>query len=177
MDGSHQTAPGAGRTAALPEMRLNSLLGSAPALSIAAAESCSGGGIAQRITSVAGSSAYFLGSIVAYSNDAKHRLLMVPTSILDQFGAVSAECATAMAEGARVAFGAGIAVSTTGIAGPAGATARKPVGLVYIAVSDRSTTRCQEYRFSGDRRSVVAATTDQALAMLVAAVEAALNIV
>ncbi len=157
-----------------PEAQLNALLAAGQTLTVAAAESCSGGGIAHRITSVSGSSAYFLGSIVAYSNRAKQQLLSVPAETLAQFGAVSAECARAMADGARGAFGADIAVSTTGIAGPTGATKRKPVGLVYIAVSYGETGRCETHHFSGDRGDVVEAAVDRALATLVAAVRAVL---
>ncbi len=157
-----------------PEAQLNALLAAGQRLTVAAGESCSGGGIAHRITSVSGSSTYFLGSIVAYSNYAKQHLLSVPAETLAQFGAVSAECARAMAEGARFAFGADIAVSTTGIAGPTGATKRKPVGLVYIAVSYGETSRYETHHFSGDRGDVVQAAVDRALAMLVAAVRAVL---
>ena len=134
---------------------------------IAAAESCSGGGVASAITAWSGSSAYFLGSIVAYVNDAKARLLEVPQSILDERGAVSAECAEAMAVGARKTFGADIAVSTTGIAGPTGATTRKPVGLVYTAASSEGATKVVEHRFDGDRLAITRAATEAALEMLI----------
>lgn len=157
-----------------PEAQLNALLATDQRVTVAAAESCSGGGVAQRITSVSGSSAYFLGSIVAYSNQAKQQLLGVPAETLARFGAVSAQCAQAMASGARTAFGADIAVSTTGIAGPTGATERKPVGLVYIAVSYRETGHCEEHHFSGDRGDVVQAAVDRGLALLVSAVRTVL---
>lgn len=133
---------------------------------IAAAESLSGGGVAYAITTFSGSSAYFLGSIVAYVNEAKAALLNVPQSVLDERGAVSSECAEAMAEGARAAFGTEIGVSTTGIAGPTGATARKPVGLVYTAVTSDRGTRAAEHRFSGDRESVTRSSIEAALGML-----------
>lgn len=157
-----------------PEGRLNALLATDPRLSVAAAESCSGGEVAHRVTSVAGSSAYFLGSIVAYANEAKAALLGVPQAILDTQGAVSEACARAMAEGARRAFGADVAVSTTGIAGPGGATARKPVGLVYVACAGPAGTAVQEHHFAGDRTAVVDAAAEAALRLLVETVEASL---
>ncbi len=153
------------------EARLGALLADTPRLLLAAAESCSGGEVAHRITAVPGSSAYFLGSIVAYANGAKRDLLGVPAEVLATRGAVSEECARAMAEGARRAFGADLAVSTTGIAGPGGATARKPVGLVYVALAGPNGTSCREHRFPGDRAAVVAAAAEAALRMLVAEVE------
>jgi PncC family amidohydrolase len=151
------------------------MLAAAPSFTIATAESCSGGEVAHRITSVAGSSAYFLGGIVAYANDAKRSLLGVPQDVLDTVGAVSDPCARALAEGARTAFGADYAVSTTGIAGPGGATARKPVGLVYIAVAGPDGTECHEHRFPGARGAVIDAATDAALRLLVDRIQAALR--
>jgi len=159
---------------AAPEVRLNRRLGDAPRLTIAAAESCSGGEVAHRITAIAGSSTYFLGSIVAYSNEAKINLLGVPPEIIETRGAVSAECARAMAEGVRKAFGADVAVSTTGIAGPGGATARKPVGLVYTAIAGPDGTRCREHHFTGDRKAVVDAAASAALGLLVEHITATL---
>jgi PncC family amidohydrolase len=156
---------------ASPEVRLNRLLADSPQLKVAAAESCSGGEVAHRITSVAGSSNYFLGSIVSYSNEAKMDLLGVPREILDTRGAASEECARAMAEGARRVFGADVAVSTTGIAGPGGATTRKPVGLVYVAVADGVGVGCQEHHFAGDRKEVVDAAALAALQSLLDRVE------
>ncbi len=153
------------------EVRLGRLLGSVRDLTIGAAESCSGGEVARRITSIAGSSAYFLGSIVAYANLAKQNLLGVPLDLLETRGAVSAEVARAMAEGARRAFGADLAISTTGIAGPGGATARKPVGLVYVALAGEGITRLEEHLFSGDRAAVAAAAASAALRLLVDEVE------
>jgi len=158
----------------VPEARLNTLLADGR-LTVAAAESCSGGEVAHRITAVAGSSAYFLGSIVAYANAAKHALLGVPEELLATRGAVSAECAAAMAEGARRAFGADLAVATTGIAGPGGATPRKPVGLVYVALATPTGTTVEEHRFPGDRRAVVDAAAEAALRLLVRGVEQAVD--
>jgi PncC family amidohydrolase len=146
--------------------RINARLRDSGVPTVAAAESLTGGGVANAITAWSGSSAYFLGSIVAYSNEAKAKLLGVPQVVLDELGAVSAECAEAMAAGARGAFDAGIAVSTTGIAGPMGATERKPVGLVYTALATGSSVRVAEHRFSGDRLAVTNAATEAALEML-----------
>ncbi|MDQ3045499.1 MAG: CinA family protein [Chloroflexota bacterium] len=154
-----------------PEIRLNTLLGLDQRLRIAVAESCTGGAIAQRITAIAGSSAYFLGGIVAYANSAKQTLLGVPVEVLEEEGAVSDACAQAMAQGARRAFTAEIAVATTGIAGPGGATKRKPVGLVYIAVASPVGSHATEYHFAGDRAAVITAATETALALLVTSVE------
>jgi nicotinamide-nucleotide amidase len=155
--------------------RINQLLmppegGSAP-LTVATAESCTGGGVAAALTSLAGSSDYVMGGIVSYSNAAKANLLGVSQEILDTRGAVSPECARAMAEGARRALGTDLAVSTTGIAGPGGGTARKPVGLVYIAVADHEGATAVEHHFSGDRVAVTSAATEAALAMLLEHIE------
>ena len=158
-----------------PEARLNRLLAADPRLTVAAAESCTGGEVAHRITAHAGSSAYFLGSLVAYANEAKRDLLGVPAAILATRGAVSAEAARAMADGARRAFRADLAVATTGIAGPGGATPRKPVGLVYLALAGPTGTACAEHHFPGDRTAVVNAAAEAALQLLLRGVETALT--
>lgn len=155
----------------LPEVRLNALLAEQGLLWLSAAESCSGGEIAHRLTAVAGSSTYVRGSIVAYANEAKRDLLGVPADVLANPGAVSELCARAMAEGSRAAFDSDIAVATTGIAGPAGGTERKPVGLVYIAVAGPLGVECAEHHFPGDRRAVVDAAADTGLHDLLAYVE------
>ena len=154
-----------------PEARLLAMLGDHGQLQVATAESCTGGNVAARLTSVSGSSAYVQGGLVTYSNAAKENLLGVPHEILATVGAVSAECAVAMAEGSRRAYQADVAVSTTGIAGPTGATARKPVGLVYIALADGRETIVEEHRFAGDRFAVTMAATERALQLLVSGVE------
>jgi len=171
-----QQSPNESPAAAPLEVRLNQLLGEGGGPSVAAAESCTGGNVAHRITSISGSSVYFLGSIVSYANSAKMALLGVSEEILETRGAVSEECARAMAEGARRAFGADVAVSTTGIAGPGGATERKPVGLVYLASAGPSGIVTRECYFDGNRAAVIDAATEAALEMLVAEVESAISL-
>lgn len=121
---------------------------------LATAESCTGGGVAEAITDIAGSSAWFDCGFVTYSNHAKMQLLQVPESTLAAHGAVSDETAAAMCQGAIANSKASVALSTTGIAGPDGAVSGKPVGTVYFgwAIGDRVTT--QRMQFSGDRQAV-----------------------
>jgi PncC family amidohydrolase len=151
----------------VPEQELFELLGDQEEITVATAESCTGGNVAGRITRIAGSSAYMMGGIVSYSNDAKANLLGVSREVLENPGAVSEECAEQMAEGARRALDATFAVSTTGIAGPSGGTARKPVGLVYIGASGPDGTTVEEHHFAGDRAQVIESATLRALEMLV----------
>jgi nicotinamide-nucleotide amidase len=110
-------------------------------ITIATAESCTGGLIAAALTSIAGSSQSFLAGLVCYSNRAKMKVLFVERDLLKSKGAVSPECARAMAEGALAATGASLALSTTGIAGPGGGSAERPVGLVHIAVATEDGTK------------------------------------
>ncbi|TWT40975.1 Nicotinamide-nucleotide amidohydrolase PncC [Phycisphaerae bacterium RAS1] len=117
---------------------------------LATAESCTGGMIGQMLTATPGSSAYYLGGVVAYSNEAKERLLDVPRDVLDAHGAVSRPAAEAMAEGARRRFSADFAVSVTGIAGPSGGRPDKPVGLVYLGIAAAEGVAVEEYRFGED---------------------------
>jgi nicotinamide-nucleotide amidase len=133
---------------------------------LAVAESCTGGMIAQRITAVSGSSRTFLGGAVVYSNEMKTLLAGVPAELIEQHGAVSEEVARALAEGIRQRTGATIGVGVTGIAGPTGGTDTKPVGLVYIAVSDAQKTDCLEKNFRGARDRVREWTTTQALDLI-----------
>lgn len=121
---------------------------------LALAESCTGGLIARRLTDVPGSSAYFPGGIVAYSNEAKETLLGVPADTLRKHGAVSEQTAAAMALGARERFGATMGVAVTGIAGPAGGTATKPVGLVFIGISRAETQQTFRFEFGENRERV-----------------------
>ncbi len=131
---------------------------------LAAAESCTGGLLGARVTAAPGSSDYFNGGVVAYSNELKERLLGVPAEVLRRHGAVSAECAAAMAEGARRACRADVGVSITGVAGPGGGTKQKPVGLVYLGVA--GLTRApftRELRLIGGREAVRARSAATAL--------------
>lgn len=134
---------------------------------MAVAESCSGGLLAMRITEVPGASDYFLGGIVSYANAAKERLLAVPGEVLAERGAVSPECARAMALGVKRAFGADYALAITGIAGPGGGTPEKPVGLVYIAVAGpEGEAEVRQHRFSGSRQGIRWSATEAALSLL-----------
>lgn len=123
-------------------------------LSMAAAESCTGGLLSAMITDIPGSSACFKGGAVAYGNDVKTALLGVKETTLKRYGAVSSLTAKEMAEGALKRLGADVAVSITGIAGPGGGSARKPVGTVYIAVSGRGRTSAKKFLFKGGRKAV-----------------------
>lgn len=136
-------------------------------LRIATAESCTGGLIAAALTSIAGSSDVFERGFVTYSNLAKHQMLGVSEDILGAFGAVSKQVAIAMAEGALNHSTAHLSVAVTGIAGPTGGTAEKPVGLVHIASRlMKYPTLHEEHHFPGDREAVRKATVEAALALL-----------
>ena len=133
---------------------------------LALAESCTGGNIAQFITSNAGSSAYFKGGVVAYSNEIKSTLLGVPVKLIESVGAVSQEVAEAMATGAQKALKADYAVATTGIAGPDGGSDEKPVGMVWIAVAGPSGVTSKKYIFKHNRERNIIRTTHTALNLL-----------
>jgi PncC family amidohydrolase len=142
------------------------------ALTVATAESCTGGLVAHLITQVSGSSGYLLGGVVAYSDAVKVAQLAVPQGVLDAHGAVSAQVARAMADGARALFGASLAVSVTGIAGPDGGTDAKPVGLTYLAVAGPAGTDVRRIVWTGDRNANKWASAGLALEMLLAGAEA-----
>jgi nicotinamide-nucleotide amidase len=135
-------------------------------LKLATAESCTGGLVGARLTEVPGASEVFLGAIVAYANEIKQALLGVSPETLERFGAVSAECALEMARGARRALAADVALSVTGIAGPDGGSAEKPVGLVFICAAGEKETLAQEIRFSGDRDQIRRYATVAALHLM-----------
>jgi nicotinamide-nucleotide amidase len=123
-------------------------------LTLATAESCTGGMVAERLTSVPGSSQVFLGGVVAYADQVKAAELGVPEEVLERHGAVSAETAAAMAAGARERLGADVAVAVTGIAGPGGGSEEKPVGLVYLHAESPSGSRGADFVFPGDREGI-----------------------
>ena len=123
-------------------------------LTLTAAESCTGGLVAARLTDIPGASDVFLGGVVAYSDEAKQTQLDVPEDVLREHGAVSAETALAMAAGARRRFGADVGIAVTGIAGPGGGTPEKPVGLVYLAVESPRGDSTEKFVLPGDREAV-----------------------
>jgi PncC family amidohydrolase len=133
---------------------------------VSTAESCTGGLVGHVITEVPGSSDYYLGGAVSYSDAVKHATLGVPTEMLERHGAVSAQVAVAMAEGARRAFASDLAVAVTGIAGPGGGSEAKPVGLTYIAVSDEAGHDVQRHHWGGDRSQNKLDSARAALALL-----------
>ena len=133
---------------------------------VCTAESCTGGLIAKTFTDVAGSSDWFERGFVTYSNAAKNEMLAVPMPIIDDYGAVSEAVATAMARGALRHSRAHYAVAVTGVAGPGGGSAEKPVGTVWIAAASPSQQVARRYHFDGDRAAVREATLLAALAML-----------
>jgi PncC family amidohydrolase len=141
-------------------------------LTVATAESCTGGLVAETITSVPGSSAYFVGGVVSYADDAKVVLLDVPRAALERHGAVSAQVARAMADGCRTRLAASLAVSVTGIAGPDGGSEAKPVGLTYVGLASTRPTEVRRFVFAGDRAAIRAAATVEALTWLITAAEA-----
>ncbi len=133
---------------------------------LAVAESCTGGLVAERITSVSGSSRYFVGGAIVYSNSLKTALAGVPAQLIEKYGAVSREVAAALAEGIRQRSEANLGLALTGIAGPTGGTAEKPVGLVFHALAGDRSTEVVERRFPGDRRLIRWFASQQALDMV-----------
>jgi nicotinamide-nucleotide amidase len=135
-------------------------------LTLGIAESCTGGMVAERLTSIAGSSGAFVGAVVAYADEVKARELGVPREVLERHGAVSAETAAAMAAGARERLGADVAVAVTGIAGPGGGSDDKPVGLVFLHAEGPDGSRSRDFVFPGDRTSIRRRATVTALHLL-----------
>ena len=135
-------------------------------LTVATAESCTGGLVAKLITDLAGSSGYFRGGIVTYADEAKVRLLGVPAEQLAAHGAVSAQVARSMALGARDRTGADIAVAITGVSGPGGGSPAKPIGLTYIAVADPAGTDVRRFLWAGDRAANREASARAAVELL-----------
>lgn len=133
---------------------------------LATAESCTGGLLAERITSVPGSSRYFLGGAVVYDNSLKTALADVPAKLIAEHGAVSEPVAAALAQGIRKRCNSTIGVGITGIAGPGGGTEQKPVGLVYVALADENKTEAVERKYPGDRDRIRHWASQQALDMV-----------
>jgi len=133
---------------------------------LAVAESCTGGLLSERLTRVPGSSNYFLGGVVCYSNELKTKLVGVPTELIKQNGAVSKPVAQALAEGIRKHTGASLGIGITGVAGPGGGTLDKPVGMVFIALADERGTQIREFHFPGDRERVRQWSTQMALEVI-----------
>ena len=175
--------PGRGRAAASPaedldESELVELATQLQALflerglTLATAESCTGGLVAHTVTEVAGSSGYLRGGIVAYADEAKERLLDVPRDVLDAHGAVSAQVARAMADGAAARFTTDVSVAVTGVAGPGGGSPAKPVGLTYVAVTAPSANEVRRFLWTGDRAANKRASAGAALRLLLEVVRA-----
>ena len=135
-------------------------------MTCATAESCTGGGVGYTITGVSGASAVFWGGVISYDNSVKRDVLGVPEEVLATKGAVSSECAAAMADGARRLLKTDLAVSLTGIAGPGGGSAEKPVGLVWFGLASKDGTITGKKVFPGDRESVRSAAIEHALGLL-----------
>ena len=139
---------------------------SSQGLWLAVAESCTGGLIGHLLTNVAGSSRYYMGSVTAYANEAKVRLLGVGWETLEKYGAVSSETVIEMARGIRITLAADIGISVSGIAGPGGGTPEKPVGTVWIGLSSPSQEYSRHYLWSGDRLAVKEQSAQAALNLL-----------
>jgi len=141
-------------------------------LTVATAESCTGGLLADRLTNVAGSSAYYVGGVVSYSNDAKQTLLGVEPHALETAGAVSNVVACQMAEGVRARLKTNVGIGITGVAGPGGGTAEKPVGLVWIGLADSAGSRAERYVWDSDRAGNKRLSAEAAMRLLLAWAEA-----
>ncbi|MDE6871064.1 MAG: CinA family nicotinamide mononucleotide deamidase-related protein [Bacteroidales bacterium] len=144
-------------------------------MTVSAAESCTGGMISELMTSVSGSSEYYLGSVTSYANSVKENVLGVPAEIIEAHGAVSSECVARMAEGVRKITGSDFAIATSGIAGPGGGSEDKPVGLVWIGVCSPEGTKTQKLLFKGDRKRNIERFASYALNILRIEIEDYLN--
>lgn len=133
---------------------------------LAIAESCSGGGLSNILTNIPGSSTYFLGAVVAYSNQAKMNVLNIPEKIIQEDGAVSKNCAVSMAQNVRSLLHSDIGLSVTGVAGPSGGSMQKPVGTVFIAISNGGKSVCKMFKFEGDRLDIKQKSIQAALKMV-----------
>lgn len=144
------------------EVKLHKLL-SEKALTLSIAESCTGGALSKRFTQLPGSSIYFLGSVIAYSNSSKEILLDVPAQWIIEEGAVSEKVACAMAQGIQKKLQSAYALATTGIAGPSGGTPQKPVGTVWIALATPQAVKAWRLQLKGGRNDIIEATCDELL--------------
>jgi len=134
---------------------------------ISVAESCTGGLISHRITNIPGSSDYYEGGVVSYSNKSKTDILHVSPITLKKLGAVSYQTAKEMAKGIRQIYGTDLGIATTGIAGPGGGSPKKPVGLVYICLSIQDKTICRRFTFKGSRREIKTKSSEAALRIVI----------
>ena len=136
------------------------------ALFLATAESCTGGLLGHALTEISGISEVYLGGVIAYNNTIKTKMLSVPSPTLKRYGAVSEECALLMASGVRNLFKADIGIGITGIAGPSGGSKTKPVGLVYIAITDNRRSLCEAFHFKGPRSKIKQQSATQTFSLL-----------
>jgi nicotinamide-nucleotide amidase len=133
---------------------------------VAVAESCTGGLLSNLLTGIPGSSAYFIFGAVTYANSAKHKILGIPFSTINRYGAVSKQIATAMAKNVKKIAGSNYGIGITGIAGPTGGSIKKPVGTVFIAIAAKASTLCRKYHFHGSRAFVRQQTAKETLKLL-----------
>lgn len=136
-------------------------------LTLSTAESCTGGGLGAVLTSLSGSSDYYYGGVITYADIAKERILGVPGHVLKEFGAVSADCAIAMAVGCRMLFNSSYSISITGIAGPGGGSSDKPVGTVFIGVSGPDGDKITLHAFTGSRSDIRRQSVEAAILRLI----------
>jgi nicotinamide-nucleotide amidase len=134
---------------------------------VSVAESCTGGLVSHRITNIAGSSKYYNGGVISYSNQSKIDVLHVSPETIQKFGAVSRQTATEMAIGVRRLFGTDLGIAVTGIAGPDGGSVEKPLGLVYVCLSDEDKIICEQFNFDGSREEIKRKSADAALRLVV----------